>query len=337
MGLFTSKKEFDFLAVGDTAIDAFIKIKDAEVNCDVDKKNCKLCFGFGDKTPYEYVEEAPAVGNAANASVSAARLGLRSALVSNLGADTDGEKCHQALLANKVDTDFVTIHKNKKTNYHYVLWFGNDRTILVKHNEYDYVLPEIGKTKWVYLSSLGENSIAYHKEIYSYLIKNPGVKLAFQPGTFQIKSGIDKLKAIYERTEIFFSNLDEAGKILRLPENRNVKDLADKIHRLGPKVVVITDGVRGAYAYDGYETYFLPPFPDAKPPVERTGAGDAFASTFVSALALGKPLYEAFMWGPINSMSVVQQVGAQRGLLTAPQIEELLKKAPPEYKPKKMI
>jgi sugar/nucleoside kinase (ribokinase family) len=75
-------------------------------------------------------------------------------------------------------------------------------------------------------------------------------------------------------------------------------------------------------------------YPDPKPPYERTGAGDAFASTFTSALALGMSLPQALAWGPINSMSVVQYIGAQKGLLSREQLEQFLKDAPESYRPK---
>ena len=105
------------------------------------------------------------------------------------------------------------------------------------------------------------------------------------------------------------------------------------ISELGPKIVVITDGPKGAYSYDGKEMLFMPPYPDPAPPLERTGAGDAFSSTFTVALALGKTVREAIVWAPVNPMSVVQQIGAHAGLLTREQIEEYLKKAPADYEP----
>jgi ribokinase len=80
----------------------------------------------------------------------------------------------------------------------------------------------------------------------------------------------------------------------------------------------------------------MPPYPDPKAPFERTGAGDAFASTLAVALALGKTLEEALIWAPINSASVVQDVGAQRGLLNQTQLKEWLAKAPTDYKPRKI-
>ena len=108
------------------------------------------------------------------------------------------------------------------------------------------------------------------------------------------------------------------------------------VRAIGPKTVIVTDGPNGAYAYDGTNAFFMPPYPDPKPPVERTGAGDAFASTLAVALALGKTLEEALIWAPINSASVVQDIGAQRGLLTQKQLQEWLAKAPADYKPRKI-
>jgi len=72
-------------------------------------------------------------------------------------------------------------------------------------------------------------------------------------------------------------------------------------------------------------------YPDPKPPLDRTGAGDASTSSVVAALALGKPLAEALLWGPVNAMSVVQEIGAQKGLLSREALEHYLKNAPPEY------
>jgi sugar/nucleoside kinase (ribokinase family) len=77
-------------------------------------------------------------------------------------------------------------------------------------------------------------------------------------------------------------------------------------------------------------------YPDPKPPVDRTGAGDSFSSTFTTALALGKDIPTALSWGPINSMSVVQYIGAQEGLLTREKLEQYLKNAPADYIPKKI-
>ncbi len=322
---------YDFIAIGDTVVDAFIKLLQAEVSPDKEK----LILNFGDKIPYESVEVVPAVGNSANASVAAARLGLSSALVSHLGGDDNGQMCLKRLQDEKVATQFVSVEAEQKTNYHYVLWYGDDRTILVKHQPYKYDLPDLDDPKWVYLSSLGEHTVEYHEKVATYITSHPNVQLAFQPGTFQLHLGVEKLKDIYARTNIFFCNVEEAGIVLGM-NTLGIKELLKRVQALGPKIVVITDGPKGAYAYDGVNMYEQAPYPDSKPPYDRTGAGDAFASTTVVALALGLDLPTALQWGAINSMSVVQQVGAQKGLLTRAQIEEFLQKAPADFKTKKL-
>lgn len=330
-------KKLDFLAIGDIVTDAFIRIKDAHINCNINQEDCELCMRFGDKVPYESVDVVRAVGNSANAAVSAARLGLVSGLVSDLGGDQNGKECLAELKKNKIVTGYITIHKKMQTNYHYVLWYGSDRTILVKHQEYPYKLPKIKFPKWVYLSSLAENTLPYHEALLQALKNQPDINLVFQPGTFQMKMGVEKLRGLYERTYLFFCNVEEAKRILKIGEIAiSTEELLKKMCVLGPKIVVITDGPKGAYAYDGKEAWFMPPYPDPLPPLQRTGAGDAFASTFTSALALGKTIPEAMSWAPINSMSVVQQVGAQKGLLSLEKLEEYLKNAPKDYKPKKL-
>jgi sugar/nucleoside kinase (ribokinase family) len=334
---FFNKKDFNFIAIGDIVTDAFIRLRDAKVSNSPDGRKSELILRFGDKVPYEFMEEVRAVGNSANAAVAAARLGLSSAFVTDLGDDHQGHECRATLQQNKVATDFVTTHKDKKTNYHYVLWFEDDRTILIKHEDYERKFPDIGNPKWIYLSSIGENSAEYHKQISEYLRAHQDVKLAFQPGTFQMKMGIENLKDLYTRSDIFFCNVEEAKRILEKPDENDIKNLLKVMHDAGPNVVVITDGPKGAYAYDGFEGFFMKPYPDPKPPYDRTGAGDAFSATFASAIALGKSLFDAFLWAPVNSMSVVQYVGAQKGLLTQTEMLKYLSSAPSDYRPEKIM
>lgn len=337
-------KQYDFIAIGDIVTDAFIRIKDATVHCGIDRQECEICMRFGDKIPYEAVTIVPAVGNSPNAAVAAKRLGLSAALLSDLGDDYFGAECLQALKKNNIATDFVRVHKGAKTNYHYVLWFEDERTILVKHEDFGYDgVPDMDAPRWVYLSSLGEASLMFHMRIFQFLNEHPDIKFAFQPGTFQMEFGKEKLRDLYRRADVFICNVQEAQRILQTTES-DIKILLNQMHLVGPKIVLITDGPKGAYAFDGTkpggtaeaEMWFMPPYPDPKPPFERTGAGDAFASTFVAALGLGKSVAEALRWAPVNAMSVVQQIGAQAGLLTRPELEKYLAAAPEDYKPKKI-
>ncbi len=337
------RKPFDIIAIGDITTDAFIRLKDAHINCKVNHHDCELCLRFGDKVPFEYVKVIKAVGNAANASVAFARMGLHVGLVSNVGDDQNGKDCRLELDKNGVDISNIKVNANKPTNYHFVLWYDVDRTILVNHVDYNYKLPKLSVPKWLYVTSVGANTLSYHKEISDFLEANKKVKLAFQPGTHQIKLGYNELSSIYRRSDVLVLNLEEAERILREAKiNKNglseddPKKLLRLLHELGPKLCLITDGPRGAYMFDGDHYYHMPIYPDPRPPLERTGCGDAWASTFVGALALGKTPLEALMLAPINPMSVAQYIGSQEGLLKLDQMDWWLEKAPADYKPKEI-
>lgn len=322
------KKPVDFIAVGDTVVDAFIKLGIGHVQ--ESAKGAELCMPYGAKIPFDSVTIIPAVGNSANAAVAAARLGVPTALVSFLGADANGQDCLAALEKEGVETELITREEGKDTNYHYVLWYGEDRTILIKHTAFTTKLPDIGNPKWIYLSSLGEHARELHFEIVEYKKSNPDVKIAFQPGTFQLGMKHD-LDDLYKITDVVCMNKEEAQELLGTDEY-DIKKLLDGLESLGPRTVIITDGHAGAYMK--YEnTYFnMPIYPDIAPPLERTGAGDAFFSTFVAYLTKGYDAPYAIRRAPINSMNVVQHIGARDGLLSEEKIEELLKKAPAGYK-----
>ncbi len=328
----------EVLSVGDVVIDAFIKLFDDRAQAYENENGKWLAMPFATKIPFEKAVVVNGVGNAANASVSFARLGIHSGLVSNVGKDKYGRDIIDALEDERVDTRFVRINNKKVTNYHYVLWYKEERTILINHEEYNYQWPRFTKAdipKWIYFSSISKNALdKYHDMVVDWLTDNPEVKLAFQPGTFQLEAGAERLRELYARTEVLVLNREEAVTVSG-GNYDDVTDLMNKLHELGPRIVVITDGPAGAYASDGQDRFKMPPYPDPKAPYERTGAGDAFASTFVAAIIKGNTIEGALQWAPINSMNVVQNVGAQKGLLSEAQLEEYLKNAPEWYKPER--
>jgi ribokinase len=317
----------DVVSIGDIVTDAFIKLEDDQAQTYENEDGKWLSMHFCTKLPFDHVEVVEAV--------AFARLGLNSAFVTNVGSDDHGRDMINALHKNGVDSRFVRINPDKKSNYHYVLWYKDERTILIKHEEYDYHWPHLTPNelpKWVYFSSISEHAIAYHDQVADWLDSQPDVKLAFQPGTFQMEAGAERLQRIYRRSEVLILNREEAV-LVGGGNHEDINDLFDKLHALGPKVVIITDGPNGAYASDGSQRLSMPLYPDPAPPVDRTGAGDAFASTLVAALVKGNTIEGALQWAPINSMSVVQKVGAQAGLLSEAELDQFLKNSPDWYKP----
>jgi sugar/nucleoside kinase (ribokinase family) len=318
--------KYDFIAVGDTVVDDFIKLKDATVHCDINNENCTITMRFADKIPFESSTVVYGVGNAANAAVSAVRLGLKTAFVSNVGADENGNKIIDYFKKQKLETKYVKKNGGAKTNYHYVLSYGADRTILVKHEAYPYVFPkDLPEPKTLYLSSLASGTEDYHDAIAAYAEAHPNMFLVFQPGTFQMKIGKERLKRLYARANMLVLNKEEAQRVLSSKDD-DIEKLARALQALGPKIVLVTDGPNGVYALENDSFFHVPMFPDPKPPVNRTGAGDALASTTASYLTMGMSLKDAITRGTVNSAYVVQGVGAQMGLLKKDDLESILAK-----------
>jgi ribokinase len=138
------------------------------------------------------------------------------------------------------------------------------------------------------------------------------------------------MRGLYRRANVLICNREEAVEIGG-GDHGKVGELLDSLRRLGPEIVVITDGPDGAYASDESERYFVPAYPDPARPRERTGAGDAFSSALVAAMVKGLPMQVALSWAPVNAMSVVQEVGSQSGLLTESQLHKYLVDAPEAY------
>ena len=131
----------DFIAVGDTVVDEFISLKEARVSCDINHQDCTISMKWGDKIPYDSSVLVPAVGNAANAAVVAARLGLSTGFISNVGKDRFGEEILATLAKERVDTKYVVVNDGIPTNHHYVLLYEAERTILIRHEACPYIIP----------------------------------------------------------------------------------------------------------------------------------------------------------------------------------------------------
>ena len=322
------KRSYGIISIGDATLDTFIKIEEASVMCTLNKDVCVLCLSYADKIAIGRPEKVIG-GNAANNTVGSSRLGIKAAIYTVVGDDETGHKVHRMLEDEKVSCEYVRHQKGGETNTAVVLNYQAERTILVYHAEREYHLPKLRPSKWVYLTSIGKNHLNLHDEVIEYL-KKSDAKLAFNPGTHQLKQGLEKLKPALEMTEILFVNKEEAKRLVG--EIADMKELLTAVHHVGPATVVITDGSNGSYVYDGHKFWKIG-ITDT-PVVERTGAGDAFATGFVAATFHGKNVQEALRWGTMNSASVIMKVGPEAGLLTKSQMAAWLRKYP---KPKAVL
>jgi sugar/nucleoside kinase (ribokinase family) len=332
---FTDRERFDVICVGDTATDVYVTLSAPKAEIRREDGDPRLVLPFGSKVPYESTVTVAAGGNAANAAVACARLGLRVALATYLGADQLGRDLVTALHDEGVSSSLVRLDPDAPTNRHFVLRLGPERTILVRHESYDYHWPHLRPEEvpaWLYLSSVGRDAHDYEEQIADWLEDHPSVELAFQPGTFQIAAGAVRLARLYRRAALVVCNREEAGVIAGIGRTDDMDALLDGLLALGPRQVVVTDGTDGACAATAAERYEVPLYPDPSPPLDRTGAGDAFAATLLAYLVRGCSLDAALLRAPVNAMSVVQCVGTQAGLLHPGQLATYLGARSSEYR-----
>jgi len=315
--------KFDLLTIGDCTVDIFTFPERADVHCQLHgHKSCELCLSAADKVSSKGFSLTFG-GNAANVAVGASRLGLRTGIYTHIGNDLFGKETLENFKKEGVDTSLVEVDKEQATNVNVIISSGGERTILASHQPRHYLIPPV-YAPWVYFSSLAPGHEYFHAPFVRY-VHEYRVKLAFNPGSYQIKEGLAAYGQLLKITELLVLNREEAGRLLGLDHAlKTEKELLSRLRDLGPRTVVVTDGPQGAYAFDGYEFIFQTA--TGVKAKERTGAGDSFSCGVVTALALGRPLKEALQWGTLNAESVTQAVGAQAGLLSRKELEPLVKK-----------
>lgn len=313
---------YDLVGVGDTAMDVFLMLHEATVSCQLNAQSCQLCVNYSEKVPVEQVVEVPGVGTAPNCSVGMVRLGLQSALYTVLGEDVAGEQSMAVFKKEKLSTELVKTEKGTRTDYSSVISFKGERTILTYQVERKYKLPDF-KSEWIFLASLSAGHKMLHRQIIKK-IKTEKIKLAFNPGTNELRDGLEGMEPLLAVTNVLIMNKEEVWQLLGKVDD--MKFMMRKLMQLGPRIVVITDGSKGAYCFDGMNVYAQGIFD--VPALEKTGAGDAFVSGFLAALVNKLNVKEALRWGAANSASVIQKVGGQAGLLNKKSMLKFLKNNP---------
>lgn len=327
-------QRFDIVCIGDAAADLYVDLADSAAMVEDGPDARRLVLPFGAKLACEVATTVAAGGNSSNAAVACARLGLRTALAGYVGDDVPGREAVDSLRVEGVDVSLIHLDPRAATNRNFVLRFGQERTILVHHEEHECLWPKLWPAEvpsWLFLSSVGQDAHGYEDQIVDWLEETPGVSLAFEPGTMQIIRGADALGRLFRRSAVVLCNREEAALLTGDYPGADPMVLLDRMLALGPERVVITDGPAGAYGTDGTVYLSVPVFPDDGPAMDRTGAGDAFAATLVAGLASGLTFERAITRAPINSMRVVQHVGSQAGLLDNRTLERLLAAAPADY------
>lgn len=314
---------YDLITIGDIKLDSFVVLPSATLRCELlaQGKRCLLCLEHGAKIPVDDFEPQIA-GSAPNVAVGLARLGLKTAIYSIVGDDATGKLAFARLHEEHVDTRYLKIARRERSSYSVVITYKGERTILAAHQPHRFHLPRLRATRWLYLSEVGTDyADLYHNTLA--LVRAKKLRLGFNPGAVQLRDGMKHLRELLAVTEVLFVNREEAIAILRKRNHPDIRRLVHELWKLGPRVVVLTDGAAGAYAFDGGKTWFLPVFPTTV--VEMTGAGDSFAAGFLAGRMYEKPIEECLRWGTANAASVIAHVGPQPGLLTKTQMLRALR------------
>lgn len=311
----------DIITIGDSLLDTFLILDDSDNTSITTKHDTKmLCFHYAEKIAVKNSVYSIG-GNAANVAVGTAKLGLKSAIVTQLGDDLTGHAIHHELKKQKVDPKFVRLIPGKETRYSVVLNYKAERTILSYHAEREYTLPRLPKARWIYYTSMGKTFEHTHEALKQYLKKNPTTKLAMNPGSYQFQKGLRHIKSLLPHAHVLIVNKEEAAALIGKKDKP--EQYLKALRKKGVPLVVLTDSMNGSYASDGVNTCHMPCYPIK--PLAKTGAGDAYSSGFLSALILGKTIPEAMQWGTANAGGVIQHFGAQAGLLTPKSLKSLLK------------
>ena len=322
------------LVIGDVTIDAHLLIDDATLECNFDK--CKLCLDYAAKIPVRDSLQTIG-GNGANLAVGAARLGITTALLTSIGNDDSGERVLSELKGNQVDTNLVTIDTKTPTRYSTILNFKGERTILSYHHKREYVWPKREpEVDWIYLTGLSDGFENLLKPLQQYLKKHPTVRLAFNPGSFQLKNAMETVKELLEITDLLIVNKEEAEKILgtTLKKEKSLRALVHELISLGVQEVAITNGGKGATAGDEEDVFEMESYP--VPVVAKTGAGDAFSAGYLAAKINGHDAATCLTWGIANSCGVIQKHSSHLGLLRPMGIKKMINTFP-GVKPKKVF
>jgi len=316
--------KFDVVTFGSAFVDVYLESPDFKVvKSDKIKGGIGMCEVYGGKIGIKKMTITTG-GGATNNAVGFERLGLQTAAVCCVGDDDWGLFVRKKLFSEGVSPLYVQISKKVQTSYSTILVTQDGgRTILVYRGASNYLSwhkVAWGKlsARWFHVSSLGGDLALLTKVIRT--AENKGIKVSLNPGRHEIKSA--RLLSFLPHLEVLLLNQKEAEQLLKV-EGREA--VAGKIDKLGPKIVVVTQGRKGAYLWSAKTGIVRQGIFSVKTR-EETGAGDAFGTGFTAGLLQGRTPQEALKMGAANSASIVTKVGPKQGLLFGPEVNKWLKK-----------
>ena len=300
------------LSIGAAVQDVFLSNSDEFRAVCENPHECFLQLELGSKADVNKIDFTTG-GGATNASVTFARQGLEAEFMGSVGDDPAAQAVIMDLDKEGVETTHITVSKKYNTGYSVLLLAPTgERTILTYRGastHYQIADFPIAKSNadWLYLSSLS-GQMEVLDEIFR-AAKGVGMKIMFNPGKGELKE-IAKLRTLLEDVDVLLVNRDEMKQIV---DGEDLEELVIRGLRHVPTVLV-TDGPDGVVGSDGSVIVRAGMYEDV-PVIDRTGAGDAFGSGFLSQWAQGKSLKDSIVFASANSTSVVTKIGAKTAIL----------------------
>lgn len=311
---------YDIITFGSATIDIFLKPEGFKILKKKDFSTGKgICFPTGSKIDIKDIFFATG-GGGTNTAATFAKQGFSVAYCGSVGDDLGGQKIIEELRQLGIDTQFVLKTRDKNTNHSIVfttLTEREDRTILVYRgasdvlNEKDIPWQNL-KAKWLYLAPLSGKLGDLFEKLVDFA-KNNNIKVAVNPGNCQLSLPVKDLKRILKKVDILILNQEEAAFLTKIPYQKE-KEIFKKIDEVCDGVAIMTKGERGVTVSDGKNLYRSKPIIGKV--VDRTGAGDSFASGFISGFVQSDGNIEySIQLAMANSSSCLKQLGAKNGLL----------------------
>lgn len=323
---------YDVICVGSSTVDVFARTNFSQLIkiCDPRGEHDLLAYPCGTKIIIDDLNMTVG-GGGTNTTVALARLGHKVAYLGKMGTHTNSKRIIELLQKENVDTSLVVRTKNGRTGYSIILdSIEHDRTILTfKGSNNDLRFSEIPKkklrTKWFYFASMMEEAYGTLEKLALYAKKN-NIGIMFNPSSYLCRKGLDYLRTLLKQTDILALNREEAEMLLGTQDNSPDRHaLLYGLHTLGPSLVIITDGKKGTYLYTAEEHAIYRLTPRKIKPVETTGAGDAFGSTFLSGWMRTHDARHSLHIAQINAESEIMHPGVKNKLLTTRQMAVMLK------------
>lgn len=304
---------YDLITIGSATLDIVVKSPDFHLT-EMASGGIALCERLGGKMDVDTLRMISG-GGATNVAVGCARMGLRSAVVAEVGHDFPAQMIFAELEREGVETKFIVTERMEETAVSVLLVAGNGGRTIMTHRGAAYELENrdlpwdsLTATRWIHLGGVGgEKPLLF--DLFDYL-QHKEIGLSWTPSPKDL--------AVFARGELLVESIRADVMILNQEEWQTCESIQDSLRQQIP-VIVVTKGKEGGTVYIQSEKSWQFVADDVQS-IEETGAGDAFTSGFVSGVLLGKTIPECVGWGKRNATSVIQALGAKEGLLTREQV-----------------